>query len=122
MVIYAAVGGRMSLVGAVIGTLVVNAGKTLFSENFPELWLFLMAALFIGVTMAFPDGLAGLVNDKLLPWFSRRKSNAGAKALQTVAVAMTVPAATVTSTPMASHISVLSDTAYGLKDVKVPAH
>ena len=52
MVIFAAVGGRMSLVGAVYGTLLVNAGKTLFSESFPDLWLFLMAALFIGVTMA----------------------------------------------------------------------
>jgi len=72
MVIFAAVGGRMSLVGAVIGALLVNAGKTLFSETFPDLWLFLMAALFIGVTMAFPDGLAGLVKDKLLPWWRAR--------------------------------------------------
>ena len=60
MVIFAAVGGRMSLVGAVWGTLLVNAGKTYFSESFPDLWLFLMAALFIGVVVAFPDGLAGL--------------------------------------------------------------
>lgn len=71
MVIFAAVGGRMSLVGAVIGALLVNAGKTLFSENFPDLWLFMMAALFIGVTMAFPDGLAGLVENKLKPWWRR---------------------------------------------------
>src|SRR5438477_865307 len=69
MVIYAAVGGRMSLVGAVCGALLVNAGKTYFSESFPDLWLFLMAALFIGVTMAFPDGLAGLVQNKLSPWW-----------------------------------------------------
>ena len=34
---------------------------TVFSESFPDLWLFLMAALFIGVTMAFPMGLAGFV-------------------------------------------------------------
>ena len=60
MVIYAAVGGRMSLVGAVYGTLLVNAGKTYFSESLPDLWLFLMAALFIGVTMSFPMGLAGV--------------------------------------------------------------
>jgi urea transport system permease protein len=44
MVIFAAVGGRMSLVGAVYGALLVNFGKTYFSESFPELWLFLMAA------------------------------------------------------------------------------
>jgi urea transport system permease protein len=73
MVIYAAVGGRMSLVGAVYGALLVNAGKTLFSETFPDLWLFLMAALFIGVTMAFPNGLAGLVESHLKPWWRKRR-------------------------------------------------
>ena len=74
MVIYAAVGGRMSLVGAVYGALLVNAGRTLFSETFPDLWLFLMAALFIGVTMAFPMGLAGLWEDKVKPWWRRRSA------------------------------------------------
>ncbi|MBI3775144.1 MAG: urea ABC transporter permease subunit UrtC [Gammaproteobacteria bacterium] len=60
MVIFTAVGGRMSLVGAVYGALLVNAGKTLFSESFPELWLLLMGGLFIAVVMFFPNGLAGL--------------------------------------------------------------
>ncbi|MCE4554547.1 urea ABC transporter permease subunit UrtC [Pelomonas cellulosilytica] len=74
MVIYAAVGGRMSLVGAVMGALLVNAGKTVFSENLPDLWLFMMAALFIGVTMAFPDGLAGLWTQKVVPWWQRKQA------------------------------------------------
>ena len=69
MVIFAAVGGRMSLIGAVYGSLLVNFGKTYFSEAFPELWLFLMAALFIGVVLVFPNGLAGLYVDRLKPWF-----------------------------------------------------
>jgi urea transport system permease protein len=60
MVIFAAVGGRMSLIGVVYGTLLVNFGKTIFSESFPELWLFLMGALFISVVMFFPNGLAGI--------------------------------------------------------------
>jgi urea transport system permease protein len=60
MVIFAAVGGRMSLIGVVYGTLLVNAGKTAFSESFPELWLFLMGGLFIAVVMFFPNGLAGI--------------------------------------------------------------
>jgi urea transport system permease protein len=60
MVIFAAVGGKMSLLGAVYGTLAVNTGKSLFSENFPQLWLFLMGGLFIAVVMFFPNGLAGL--------------------------------------------------------------
>jgi urea transport system permease protein len=74
MVIYAAVGGRMSLVGAVYGALLVNFGKTFFSESFPDLWLFMMAALFIGVTMAFPNGLAGLYDSHIKPWLARRKA------------------------------------------------
>ena len=73
MVIFAAVGGRMSLVGAVYGTLLVNAGKTFFSESFPDLWLFMMAALFIGVTMAFPMGLAGLWESHVVPWWNKRR-------------------------------------------------
>lgn len=70
MVIFAAVGGRMSLEGAVYGTLLVNFGKTFFSESFPDLWLFLMAGLFIAVVLVFPNGLAGLVGT----WINRRKS------------------------------------------------
>ncbi|AWI52678.1 urea ABC transporter permease subunit UrtC [Aquabacterium olei] len=75
MVIFAAVGGRMSLVGAIYGALIVNFGKTYFSESAPDLWLFLMAALFIGVTMAFPDGLAGLWEQKIKPWWARRQAD-----------------------------------------------
>ncbi len=63
MVIFAAVGGRMSLIGAVYGTLLINFGKTMFSESFPQLWLFLMGGLFIAVVMFFPNGLAGLWQD-----------------------------------------------------------
>ncbi len=68
MVIFAAVGGRLSLEGAIYGTLLVNFGKTFFSESFPDLWLFLMAALFISVVLVFPNGLAGLYES----WRKRR--------------------------------------------------
>ncbi|HOA94657.1 MAG TPA: urea ABC transporter permease subunit UrtC [Quisquiliibacterium sp.] len=91
MVIFAAVGGRMSLVGAVYGTLLVNFGKTYFSESFPELWLFLMAALFIGVVMAFPDGLAGLYERHVKPRLARR--SAAARAAAASAPAGQAPAA-----------------------------
>ena len=67
MVIYAAMGGRMSLVGAVYGAILVNLGKSWFSESFPNLWLYLMAAMFIGVVMAFPNGLAGLYEEHVRP-------------------------------------------------------
>ncbi|MFS2203287.1 urea ABC transporter permease subunit UrtC [Variovorax sp. Varisp36] len=95
MVIFCAVGGRMSLVGAVYGALLVNAGKTLFSESFPDLWLFLMAALFIGVTMAFPMGLAGLWEEKIRPWWkSRRQALRDAEVKRPAAAAPVVPTAT----------------------------
>ena len=47
---------------------VVNCGKTLFSESFPELWLFAMGGLFIAVVLVFPRGLAGLSTDQIMPW------------------------------------------------------
>ncbi len=89
MVIFAAVGGRMSLIGAVYGTLLVNFGKTMFSETYPELWLFLMGGLFIAVVMFFPDGLAG-VYEKYASRFdlagrvSRLFQKLGKKAFKTV--------------------------------------
>lgn len=67
MVIFCAVGGRLSIIGAVYGALIVNAAKTSFSESFPELWLFAMGGLFIAVVMAFPNGLAGLYNTYAAP-------------------------------------------------------
>ncbi|MDX2023099.1 MAG: urea ABC transporter permease subunit UrtC [Deltaproteobacteria bacterium] len=73
MVICAAVGGRDSVLGAVYGTLIVNFGKTFFSERFPELWLFLIGALFIAVVLVFPNGLAGLNREGI------RKSWSGAR-------------------------------------------
>jgi len=60
MVIFCAVGGRLSLFGAIYGALLVSWARSIFSESFPELWLFAMGALFIGVVLAFPNGLAGL--------------------------------------------------------------
>lgn len=67
MVIFCAVGGRLSIIGAVYGALIVNFAKTSFSESFPELWLFAMGGLFIAVVMAFPNGLAGLYNTYAAP-------------------------------------------------------
>lgn len=74
MVIFCAVGGRMSLVGAVYGTLLVNSGRTYFSEEFPNLWYFLLGGVFILVTRFFPTGLAGVVEDYGPPaWAKARK-------------------------------------------------
>ncbi|WP_431064351.1 urea ABC transporter permease subunit UrtC [Methylotuvimicrobium sp.] len=87
MVIYCAVGGRLSLLGAVYGTLLVNWAKTIFSETFPELWLFAMGALFIAVVMAFPNGLASLfkryIEPKLPAWYTGKTIDFEPEALRT---------------------------------------
>jgi urea transport system permease protein len=55
-----AVGGRGTLVGAILGAILVNAGKTFFTGALPELWLFALGAMFILVTLLLPRGLLGL--------------------------------------------------------------
>ncbi|WP_232629229.1 urea ABC transporter permease subunit UrtC [Methylobacterium sp. Leaf118] len=72
MVIYAAVGGRLSLFGAVWGTLLVNWAKTSFSESFPDLWLFGLGGLFIAVVLIFPNGLAGIWREHIEPRLFRK--------------------------------------------------
>jgi urea transport system permease protein len=62
MVIYAAVGGRLSLIGAVYGAILVGAAKTYFSENFVEYWLYFIGGLFMLVVIFLPEGLAGLLD------------------------------------------------------------
>jgi urea transport system permease protein len=59
MVIWVAVGGRATLVGAILGTLLVNWARALLSESFPEVWLFFQGALFLLVVTALPDGIIG---------------------------------------------------------------
>src|ERR1700694_7456 len=81
MVIYTAVGGRLSILGRVCGTLLVNFAKASLSESFPELWLFGLGGLFIAVVLAFPNGLAGIWGDYVQPRIDRlissRKSKSG---------------------------------------------
>jgi urea transport system permease protein len=75
MVIFCAVGGRMSIIGAVYGAVLVNWSKSILSESFPELWLFALGGLFIAVVMAFPNGLAGLYTTYVAPKFDAWISN-----------------------------------------------
>jgi urea transport system permease protein len=60
MVIWVAIGGRNSLLGAIAGTLAVNFGKDFISSAFPELWLYVVGAIFVIVVTIAPQGLAGL--------------------------------------------------------------
>lgn len=60
MVVWVAVGGRESLIGAVAGTLLVNFGKDWVSSAMPNAWLFVIGALFVVVVTVLPRGLSGL--------------------------------------------------------------
>jgi urea transport system permease protein len=57
--IWAAVGGRGTLVGPILGAGLVNGAKSVFTNAFPEYWLYLLGALFIGVTLFLPNGIVG---------------------------------------------------------------
>lgn len=61
MVIYAAVGGRLSVPGAVVGALLIGFLKSWLSETFPEIWLYFLGSVFILVVVVMPQGLAGLI-------------------------------------------------------------
>ena len=66
-VIWVAVGGRGTLVGALIGAVLVNFGKSWFTGALPELWLYALGALFILVTLFLPRGLMGLAASRARP-------------------------------------------------------
>ena len=60
MVIWVAVGGRGTLIGAIVGAVGVNWARSVLTNHFPELWPFFLGGLFIAVVLAFPDGIVGL--------------------------------------------------------------
>ena len=61
MAVWAAVGGRATLIGPVIGAFLVNGAKSWLTVTAPEFWLYFLGALFIAVTLYLPHGVVGLV-------------------------------------------------------------
>ncbi|MCE9642180.1 MAG: urea ABC transporter permease subunit UrtC [Betaproteobacteria bacterium] len=60
--IWVAVGGRGTLVGALLGAGIVNGAKSWFTVAFPEYWLFFLGLLFIAVTLFMPKGVMGVLD------------------------------------------------------------
>jgi urea transport system permease protein len=60
MAIWVAVGGRGTLVGGILGSLIINAGKSWLTVALPSAWLYVLGALFVTITLLAPDGLIGL--------------------------------------------------------------
>lgn len=74
MVIWVAVGGRGSLIGAVIGAIGVNWARSYLTSSYPDYWLYFLGGIFILVVQFFPDGILGVVRDaprKLEKWVRR---------------------------------------------------
>jgi len=71
MVLWVAIGGRGTLIGAVIGAILINAAKTGFSEAYPDGWLYFLGALFVIAVVFLPSGIMG-VRDKLMALVQRR--------------------------------------------------
>ena len=59
--IWAAVGGRATLIGPIVGAFIVNGAKSWLTVAYPEYWLYFLGLLFIGVTLFLPNGVVGLV-------------------------------------------------------------
>ncbi len=64
MAIWAAVGGRGTLIGPILGAFFVNGAKSWFTAAFPEYWLYVLGALFIAVTLFLPQGIISLLRRK----------------------------------------------------------
>jgi len=80
-VIWVAVGGRGTLAGPVLGAILVNGGKTLFTSLLPELWLYALGALFLLTTLFLPRGIVGLLHrDRSSPASSLREAALQAEA------------------------------------------
>jgi urea transport system permease protein len=73
MAIWVAVGGRGTLVGALLGAGLVNGLKSVLTVTYPEAWLYVLAALFVLVTLLVPNGVAGFLG-KAVKRFSERAS------------------------------------------------
>ncbi|WP_310620506.1 urea ABC transporter permease subunit UrtC [Flexibacterium corallicola] len=74
VVIWTAVGGRGTLVGPIIGALLVNGGKSYFTAAFPEFWLFMLGALFVLVTLFMPKGIVGVFASLKTKLMTKRNS------------------------------------------------
>jgi urea transport system permease protein len=81
VVIWTAVGGRATIVGPIIGAVLVNTAKSWFTSALPELWLFALGGLFVLVTLFLPKGVIGLWDQWAQARLSRKARMADAAAL-----------------------------------------
>lgn len=61
MILWVALGGRGTLIGPIIGAVIVNGAKTAFSESYPDIWLYFLGLMFVIVVVFLPNGLIGFM-------------------------------------------------------------
>ncbi|MBA5777063.1 urea ABC transporter permease subunit UrtC [Stappia sp. F7233] len=74
VVVWTAIGGRGTIIGPIVGALLVNAGKSWFTGALPELWLFALGGLFVLVTLFLPKGIVGTLQEIAASASERRKA------------------------------------------------
>lgn len=77
MIIWVAIGGKGTLVGAVIGSLLLNTTKTFVSESFPEIWSYFIGLTFILVILYMPKGIVG-ITETIRSAINKRRCNKAA--------------------------------------------
>jgi urea transport system permease protein len=76
MVVWVAVGGRGTLIGAVLGALLVGYTKSWLSESLPAIWQLFLGGLFIGSVMFFPRGVVGSIKP-MVGWVAALRQRSG---------------------------------------------
>ncbi|MBB3948942.1 urea ABC transporter permease subunit UrtC [Aureimonas jatrophae] len=89
VVVWAAVGGRGTILGPVVGAILVNGAKSVFTAAAPEFWLFILGGLFVVVTLFLPRGIVGTIDHG---WRALRARRRSAEAERGVAVPLANPA------------------------------
>ncbi|WP_062117431.1 urea ABC transporter permease subunit UrtC [Aureimonas sp. AU40] len=74
VVVWTAVGGRGTILGPVLGALLVNGGKSYFTAAAPESWLFVLGSLFVVVTLFLPRGIVGTIDHGWRAFGERRRA------------------------------------------------
>lgn len=82
MILWVALGGRGTLIGPILGAVIVNGAKTAFSESYPDIWLYFLGLMFVIVVVFLPNGLIGLfkkIKERLAVVYAKEQDNSRVK-------------------------------------------
>ena len=88
IIVWVALGGRGTLLGPIIGAVVVNALKSWATVEYPDLWLIMMGGMFILVVLFMPKGIVGLP-DQIRGFIARQRQTSGSETVPNAAPSQT---------------------------------